>query len=245
MVEKRQLKLRNSPEFVTFLDSLSKINESAILEVVEGEPCQMTSLISSSDNTLILYAEFLGQSANYSGGHNIPDIKKLTRVIESITEKDLKFIVNSNNIEYKDKSVKFKYHLYEDGFLSKPSINLEKIKQFNCEVSFSLTKNQVQQIIKGSTFATDTTKIYFYTEDGQLKAELTDRARHNTDVYTLSLGEVDFDLKPLPVNFDNIKFLNIINNAFTVSINTQYGVMIIDIETTSTKLKYIITSLTQ
>ena len=121
MVEKRQLKLRNSPEFVTFLDSLSKINESAILEVVEGEPCQMTSLISSSDNTLILYAEFLGQSANYSGRHNIPDIKKLTRVIESITEKDLKFIVNSNNIEYKDKSVKFKYHLYEDGFLSKPS----------------------------------------------------------------------------------------------------------------------------
>jgi hypothetical protein len=39
-------------------------------------------------------------------------------------------------------------------------------------------------MFKGSTFASETNKIYFYTENGQLMAELTDRSRHNTDNFT-------------------------------------------------------------
>lgn len=244
MAEKRELKLQNRPEFVKFLDAISKINESAIVNVQES-PGLLSCLVSSADNTLILFAELNSVDVNFSGTNNIPDIKKLIRVVDSLSTKDVALTVNSNNYEYKGNSVKFKYHLYEDGLLAKPTINIEKIKNFKYDISFSLTKDILQSIIKGSTFATETNKVYLFTEDGYLKAELTDRARHNTDALCLDLGKVDFEIKPIPLNLDNIKLLLTIDNVINVGINTDYGVCIFDIQTNNIKLKYIVTSLTQ
>ena len=76
-------------------------------------------------------------------------------------------------------------------------------------------------------------------------AELTDRARHNTDNFTISLGPVNFTLKPTPINFDNIRLLTSISNEFKVKINTEYGVVVFEIEADGIKLKYIISALTQ
>lgn len=244
MAEKRELKLQNRPEFVKFLDAISKINESAIVNVKES-PGLLSCLVSSADNTLILSAELNSVDVNFSGTNNIPDIKKLIRVVDSLSTKDIVLTVNSNNYEYKGNSVKFKYHLYEDGLLAKPTINIEKIKSFKYDISFSITKDILQSIIKGSTFATETNKVYLFTEDGYLKAELTDRARHNTDALCLDLGKVDFEIKPIPLNLDNIKLLSTIDNVINVGINTDYGVCVFDIQTSSIKLKYIVTSLTQ
>ncbi len=103
----------------------------------------------------------------------------------------------------------------------------------------------LNQIFKGSTFASETNKIYFYTEDGQLMAELTDRARHNTDNITIAIQKADFDLNPTPINFDNIRLLTSINKTFDISINTEYGVVVFDNLLANIKLKYIISSLTQ
>ena len=76
-------------------------------------------------------------------------------------------------------------------------------------------------------------------------AELTDRSRHNTDNFTIGLGTADFNLDPIPVNLDNIRLLSGINNEFEVKINTEYGVIVFDIEDKDIKLKYIISALTQ
>ena len=245
MAVQRELKLPNRLDWIRFLESISKINESTILTTHEGDTGLISSLVSSADNTLILYGEMSGVTSNYNGSINIPDIKKLVRVIDSIDTKDLLLSINNNSIEYRGKSLKFKYHLYEDGFLSKPSINVEKIKSFTYDIKFTLKKESINSIIKGSTFATETNKLYLYTQDGRLKGELTDRARHNTDVFALDLGEADFDLSPLPVNFDNIKLLSFIGEDINFGINTEYGVTVIDISNNNIKLKYIITSLTQ
>lgn len=245
MADKRELRVLKQPEFVKFLDAISKINESAIVNVQAGEPGQLSCLVSSADNTLILSAELNSVEANFNGTNNIPDIKKLIRVIDSISVKEMILNVNSNNYEYKDTRVKFKYHLYEDGLLAKPTINIEKVKSFKYDISFQLTKDTLQSIIKGSTFATETNKVYLFTEDGCLKAELTDRARHNTDALCLDLGEVNFVLNPLPLNLDNIKLLSTIGNIIDVGVNTQYGVCVFDIQANDIKLKYIVTSLTQ
>ena len=113
------------------------------------------------------------------------------------------------------------------------------------DISFNINKDTIQQVFKGSTFASETNKLYFYTDNGNIMAELTDKARHNTDKFSISLGEADFNLKPIPVNFDNIRLLSIINNDMTVNINTEYGVIIFDIEQNNIKLKYIISALTQ
>ena len=244
MEHQRELKLRNRIDCIKYLEAVSKINESTILNASQDLGL-ISSLVSSADNTLILYSELSDIDVNYNGSINIPDIKKLTRVVDSIDTKEVSLLVNSNNIEYKGKSLKFKYHLYEDGFLTKPSINIEKIKNFNYNIKFTLKKDTINSIIKGSTFASETNKLYLYTEDGRLKGELTDRARHNTDVFAIDLGEADFNLEPLPLNFDNIKLLSFISDDINFGINTEYGVTVIDILNSSIKLKYIITSLTQ
>ena len=198
----KELKLPKKGEFLTFLDTVSKISDSAILNVKEDK---LTSLVSSIDNTLILYCEYAIPS-EFEDTLNIPDIKKLARVLDTLDRDKVNLTINSNNIQYSGDSVKFKYHLFEAGFLSNPNLNLE---------------------------------------NGRLMAELTDRARHNTDNFSLCLGSSNFNLNPTPVNFDNIRLLSIINNQFKVKINTSYGVVVFEIEESDIKLKYIISTLTQ
>jgi len=240
-MEEKKLKIENRVEFLKYLDSLSKINESAILTIKKDK---IESLVASADNTLILYSEFTSKSG-LEDILNIPDIKKLSRVVDTIPSNEIEFKINSNNLEYKGHGIKFKYHLFDEGFLSKPNVNLDKINAFKFDVRFSVDKNMLNQIFKGSTFASETNKIYFYTEDGQLMAELTDRARHNTDNFTIAIQKADFDLSPTPINFDNIRLLTSINKTFDISINTEYGVVVFDNLLANIKLKYIISSLTQ
>ena len=240
-MEQKKLQIKNRVEFLRYLDSLSKINESAILTIKKD---RIESLVASADNTLILYSEFTSKS-DLEDILNIPDIKKLSRVVDTIPSNDIEFKINSNNLEYKGNGIKFKYHLFDEGFLSKPNVNLDKINAFKFDVKFSIDRNMLNQIFKGSTFASETNKIYFYTEDGQLMAELTDRARHNTDNFTIAIQKADFDLKPIPINFDNVRLLTSINKTFDININTEYGVVVFDNLLDNIKLKYIISSLTQ
>jgi len=236
------LKIRNKQNFSQYLDSVAKINDSAIFDIdTNGISC----LVSSIDNTLVLYTEFK-EEQHISRSINVPDLKKLHRVVDTIDESSFELNINNNNLEFRGKNVKFKYHLFEEGFLTKPGLNLQKIKDFNYDINFTVDKSLLQQLFKGSTFASETNKVYFYTEDGKLKAELTDRARHNTDVFAITIAdEVDFTLEPLPVNFDNIRLLTSITSKYEFSINTEYGVVIVDNSNNTTKLKYIISSLTQ
>ena len=241
-MEKRQLEVANKAEFLKLLDAISKINDSGV--ILDIEESKISSLVSSIDNTLILCSEYKAD-LGFKDTINVPDVKKLRNVLDTIEDSNISLEINSNNLQYKGSGVKFKYHLFEEGFITKPSINLDKINSFKFDVEFKLNKNTLQRLFKGSTFASETNKIYFYTESGNLMAELTDRARHNTDNFTLSLGKIDLDLKPIPVNLDNIRLLSIINEEFNVSINTEYGVVVFDIEDKDIKLKYIISALTQ
>jgi hypothetical protein len=241
-MEKRQLEVANKGEFLKLLDAISKINDSGV--ILDLQEDKITSLVSSIDNTLILCSEYK-TSLGFVDTINVPDVKKLRNVLDTIEDNSISLEINTNNLQYKGSGVKFKYHLFEEGFITKPSINLDKINSFKFDVEFKLDKNTLQRLFKGSTFASETNKIYFYTEDGSLMAELTDRARHNTDNFTLNLGEANFDLKPVPVNLDNIRLLSIINTEFNVKVNTEYGVVVFDIEDKDIKLKYIISALTQ
>tara|TARA_R100001129_G_scaffold47064_1_gene31962 strand:- start:1023 stop:1748 length:726 start_codon:yes stop_codon:yes gene_type:complete len=241
-MEKRQLEVVNKSEFLKLLDAISKINDSGVILDIKED--RISSLVSSIDNTLILCSEYKAD-LGFKDTINVPDVKKLRNVLDTIEDSSISLEINTNNLQYKGTGVKFKYHLFEEGFITKPSINLDKINSFKFDVEFKLNKNTLQRLFKGSTFASETNKIYFYTEDGNLMAELTDRARHNTDNFTLSLGKTDINLKPTPINLDNIRLLSIINEEFNVKVNTEYGVVVFDIEDKDIKLKYIISALTQ
>ena len=237
----RELKIKNRNEFLRYLDSVSKINDSAIFDIC---PDGITCLVSSIDNTLILLSEYK-DTFDFTATLNIPDIKKLQRVLDTLNDDEINLVVGSNCLEYKGSDVKFKYHLFEDGFLSKPGLNLEKIRDFKFDVVFDFTRTTLQSLLKGSTFASETNKLYLYTEGGSVKADLTDRARHNTDNYSITVCEGDYELEPVPINFDNIRLLSNIASDYTCSVNTDFGVVVVDNDNDTIKLKYIISSLTQ
>ena len=78
---------------------------------------KLTSLVSSIDNTLILYSEYTIPS-EFEDTLNVPDIKKLSRVLDTLEDDEVNLKINSNNIEYTGSDIKFKYHLFEEGFLN-------------------------------------------------------------------------------------------------------------------------------
>ena len=236
------LKVTNKSELLKFLDAISKINDQGVILDIKDK--KISALVSSLDSTLILHTELKGIDGTDST-LNIPDVKKLKLVLDTIEGESVDLVINQNNIQYKGTDIKFKYHLYEEGFITRPNINLDKINKFTYDVEFKLDKNTLQRIYKGCGFAHETNKIYFYTDGNKLMAELTDRARHNTDNFTLSVCDADFTLDPTPVNLDNIRLLSIINEEFTVRVNTEYGVVVFDINSNDIKLKYIISALTQ
>lgn len=238
----RTLKVKSKSEYLKYLDTVSKINDTGIIFDVKDD--KLVSLVSSLDSTLILHSEYKS-NFQFNTTLNIPDVKKLRHVLDTIEEESLEIDINSNNLEYSGNGVKFKYHLYEEGFITKPNINIDKINSFKFDTNFNLNKATIQRLFKGSTFANETNKIYFYTDGNSLMAELTDRARHNTDNFTLSLGEVKFNLEPIAVNLDNIRLLSLLNDDILVKINTEYGVVVFDIEESDIKLRYIISALTQ
>jgi hypothetical protein len=239
--QSKSLKISSRAEFIKYIDSFAKISDSFIAEVKEGG---MSIITASPDNTLISYGSY-SCSSNYSTNLNIPDCKKLVRVLDTISSDTLELKLNSNNIEYVGDNVRFKYHLFEDGFLQKPSLSLDKIKSFAFDITFNLTKQQLSAIVKGSTFATETNKLYIYTDENKLIAELTDKARHNSDSYVMSLGVVDFKLQPVAINFDNVRLLTLLDDIVVVNINTKYGVVIIETSNKTSKISYLISSLTQ
>lgn len=239
----QKLKIQSRIDWLRFLDAISKINNSAIVSVSDSGT--LTSLVSSPDQNLILYGEINNVSSTINATLNIPDINKLMRVVDNINTESIEFTLNNNSIEYKGSGVKFKYHLFDDGYLSKPAINVNKVMELKCDVNFKFTKQVLTSIIKGSSFATDTNKVYLFTDGTDLRAELTDRSKHNTDMYSLTLGTVDFELDPVILNLDNVRLLHCIDDVIHFGINTNVGVNIVDICNSSTKLKYIITTLTQ
>lgn len=242
-MSKQSLKIQSRVDWLKFLEALSRINNTAIVKVTSSNT--LTSLVASPDNNLILYSELNNIESTINTTLNIPDVSKLIRVTEGINSDSIELILNNNNIQYSGDSIKFKYHLFDDGFLSSPSINIDKILQIKCDVGFSLTKQLLNAIIKGSSFATDTNKVYIFTEDGVLKAELTDRSKHNTDMYSISLGPAEYTIAPIILSIDNIRLLSCISDSVKFSINTDYSVNVVDISNNSTKLKYILASLSQ
>ena len=207
----------------------------------------MSTVVSSPDNTLILYNSLQIEDQSIIHTLNIPDINKFPRVIDCITDEIISFKINSNNIEYVSKDIKFKYHLFEDNFLSSPPIKIEKIKNFATDFSFDLSKEDFTKVIKAATFTTDTNKLYFTKTDNVLSVELTDKARHNTDIFSLNVGSNfagEFS-KQIPINFDNFVLINNIVEKVRVSINNSYSVLLFDIEIDTLKSRYIISSLTQ
>ena len=236
------INLKDKNEFINnFLSPISKLTENTVLKVA-GDRIKAVS--SSNDGTLIVSCNYMQDNEiEDSVNLNIPDISKLTKVLTCIEDNDILLSFNNNNIEYSSKSVGFKYHLLEDGIIEPPSVDINKIKKIDFNFKFKIPYNIISSLIKGSTFTTETDKIYFHTTDEGVSATLTDQQRHNVDSYTQHITD-KYSGNPLEsalsLNFETMRILSSIRfDELNVMINPELNVFLFDISVNNTKINII------
>lgn len=239
-----KLSIPNKKDFISnVLNPVSNLNDKTIIKIDKNK---ISSITASNDATLVLYSE---TEVNIDADHsiNIPDIKKLVRVLECVDTEHLDLEVSSNNIKYAGDNFKFTYHLLEDGIIKIPSINVKKINELKFDTTFKVTENMLSSLFKGSSFTTETNKLYIYVENNKVYGELGDKTRHNSDNFQCVLAN-EFTgtalTKTIPVNFETFRLINF-NKCSDIefAINVGFGVIKIVLNKDKTKLTYIVSAL--
>jgi hypothetical protein len=239
------LKIKNKKDFVSnFLGPVSNLNDSCILSIEDNI---VSCTLASADATIVCRSsiEIETDIPNLTT-LNLPDIKKLVRVLDIIPSQDIELKINENNLSYNENGYKFKYHLLDDGIIKQPSLNVEKVKNLNFNTKFLVKEQELNTLFKGSSFATETSKVYLFEEDNKIYSELGDRSKHNSDNFVCILSD-NYEgniAKPLPVNFDSFRLVSFSGSReVNFSINTDMGVITCNFKKGDTQLIYIISAL--
>lgn len=233
------IKIDNRSSFINnFLSPICKLTENIVIKV---RPNEFNAISSSSDGTLIVNCTVPQEnSLDDTIFLNIPDINKLIKVLGCINTDDVEITYNNNNLEYKSSNIGFKYHLLEDGIIDPPSVDINKIKSIDFPCKFDVAPDTINQLIKASTFTTDTNKIYFSISGQAVNVTLTDKQRHNIDSYSQQLSdnysgpEIS---KELPMSFETIRIISSIRfENLKIHINPDLNVFLFQIETAQSNI---------
>jgi hypothetical protein len=241
------LQIENKDLFVRqFLQPISKISDSCCI-IIENNVA--SCIVSSPDNSVILSNRFnLSSDIESKQILNIPDIKKLIRAFDVIEGESISLQIDKNNISYKNKNTSFKYHLLENGVVNIPKINTAKINSIAIDCEFILTDNALSEIVKASTFCVDSNKIYLYTENNSVFAEITDRARPNVDSFGIKVAEEykGKDLKSLCLSMEVLRIISTNRvKQMQTKINVDLGVVLFEFTNNSIYTQFIVSSLTK
>ena len=239
-----KLKLASKKEFISnILSPISNLNDKTVLKI---EKDKISSITASNDATLILYSE-TSIEAESERSINIPDIKKFARVLECVDTDAFELDVTSNNIKYAGGNFKFTFHLLEDGIIKPPAINIKKVNDLKFDTIFKVQETKLTSLFKGSSFTTETNKLYIYFEDNKIYGELGDKNRANSDNFQCVLADTFTGTalnKTIPINFDTFRLISFGKcNEVEFAINTSLGVIKIVLVKDKTRLTYIVSAL--
>lgn len=225
-------------EFQLLLLSLGQINDAGIIDLCEDG---IHGIVSSDDNAMFAHAHLKGEFEKKN--LNLPSLKKLSKALDMISSDEIKIKLNGNHLEYKDKQLKFKYHLHEDGVITRSKLSLEKIRNFEFNIEFDLDFEFLSDILQKSSI-TNTEKLYIYTEDERLMWKIGDETVPNSDSMIIVGDEVDFELNPFILKIDNLKLLSKVSKSGNIfKINSKIGVGCIITKHGDFEMEYIFSSL--
>lgn len=239
------LNITDTTSFINnFLSPISKLTNSIVLNI---DGTQASSLISTPDNTIILNSSYTLDNNTEKVTLNIPDLNKLIRILSVIESPAIGLKIDKNSLSYSSDNVRFKYHLYEDGIIVTPKLNMDKLKSIAFDGEFSLPGNILASLIKGSTIATESNKIYLSFTDTVVTGELTDKQRPNVDSYGLKLST---DYKgpqlslPIPLNFEIFRIISSMRvKSVNCKFNTKMSVFLFTTSLQNTDIKFVVSAL--
>lgn len=242
-----KLILKSKKDFVSnFLGPVSNLNEMCVLKLYKDK---IECTIAGADSTIVGHAQVEIESdiTEDSIVLNIPDIKKLIRVLDIIPDEQIELKLNNNNISYSKNGYKFKFHLIEDDVIRLPKVNINKINSLKFDSFFTVKENALSTVFKGSSFTTETTKFYLYGEDDKVMGELGDRNRHNTDNFGCIISETCDGspiTKPIPLNFESFRLISFNGSKeIQFKVNQEMGVLVCELKKGNTSLIYVMSAL--
>jgi hypothetical protein len=228
-----------------FLLPISKLADNVSLISKENILC---AVCASQDGSIVLLATLKTNTdlTNISR-LNLPDVKKFVRLLDCVEENNLKLNVEDNHLKYQTPQFKFNYFLLEDSYMQRCPVNPDKINQLTYDSEFILTNAKFNELLKGSSIATDSDKLYFYTKDNCVYGELNDFERQNINNITYLVNE-NFEGEPiknvLPLNLENIRLLAGLRvDFFKVKINNTLKVVLFETKDNDVCVKFIISAL--
>lgn len=239
-----KIKLNKATVVEKFLKPVNRITEKCVLNLTKKA---LFTISNVEDGSIILYARLdLPNATKEDIKLNVSNITKLIRVFSCIDEEDIVLNVATNNINFNSKDIKFKYHLLEDGILESPLVSTDKINKLTFDHEFELSNDKLNELLKGSTFAIDTNKVYLYCEDNEVYGELTDRTLDLVDSITFKISDsyTGKDIvDKIPVNFEIFRMLSGLKSDIHVKINTKLNLLMFELSKPDYVLKYIIAPL--
>lgn len=240
-----QLKITKKDAFLNnFLSLLSKVADSAVIKVSKGK---IQSLLATSDNTIIVNAIYEDSSVEGDATLNVPDLKKLHRVLGCIENDTFNLDLGPNFIGYNANNLRFKYHLYDDNILTTPKLNLDKLTALQFDGEFTLPYPSIISLVKGSTISTESNKVYISVKDTKVFGELTDKTRPNIDSYGIEISNdykgTQFALA-IPLNFEIFRIISSMRcKELKSKLITKMGVITLDLSLENTSFKFVISAL--
>jgi hypothetical protein len=237
--------ISNRDKFLNnFLIPLSKVADSAVIKIENG---RASSLVATSDNTVVVSCTYKDSIIQASKTLNVPDLKKFCRVISCIEQDDFELDISSNFIGYKSENVRFKYHLYDDGIINSPKLNIDKLNTLEFDGKFTLPYASIINLVKGSSISTETNKLYISVKGNTLLGELTDKTRANIDSYGITISSdyegTQFAL-PIPLNFEIFRIISSMRfKELQSRVLTKMGVITMDVNLEDAELRFVISAL--
>jgi len=234
------------------LKPINRLTECCVLNAVDDT---LYSVCSSADNTVILYAKAqLPVKVDPKVRLNLISIKKFLSGLECLGPDGLfSMECDTNSIRCElhnpesGEKTHFKYHLVDDSIVKEAPVNLNKISALKFNTEFVLIPSKLKQIMSAYAFASDMTKIYFYSKGDSLIAEINDKTLQNVDNITLvatNVIEGDPIDEPIPLSLEVFKNLAQCKTNVKVKYNSQYKVFVFqNMEEEGVELKYIISAL--
>lgn len=234
------------------LSPISRVIEDCILTIEKNKIQSIATL--GSGSIIVLAEHTIDQTIDSPITLNIKPINKLISVLNCVTDDKVTMKIESNHIKYDSKNFKFKFHLTEDGVITKPRIKKKKIIDMEFETSASLDLKSFNALMKSSAYLTgEQASLYFYTkakgEERGIYCDITNKGLANSDSITLKISD-DFDGEPvrdeLICDVEYIRKLAIDKHSdLKIYFNSTIGYTAFDVLSPSSLIRYIIPTLSK
>ena len=230
-----------------FLIPVSKFTDQAILSL-NKDFMDCISTTTNDKQSIILYTKLIVKTDMTEDNIklNIGSLKKLINALNCITEDIIKLNIEKNHIAYNSPETNFKFHLKEDGTVEKPSISLDKINSIVGDTDIIISSERLDELLKASSFSTDSEKVYLTLKDNILIGELTDKTIQNLDSMNIILTKevTGFQFTDsVALKLDIFKLISSLKFDKLLIKCTKKGVLVFEIKDDNYLMKYITSSL--